>query len=94
MRFYPNSNTGCLNWVKRPHGDSLGDAAQPGVRASRALHGGDPEPVRVKSVLAGSESSSPPFVYLFRPGVKYGLGYTVVKLTPLNQFKSLVNCKQ
>lgn len=29
MRFYPNSNTECLNWVKRPHGDSLGDAAQP-----------------------------------------------------------------
>lgn len=34
MSFYPTSNTGCLNWVKRPHGDSLGDAVQLGVTAS------------------------------------------------------------
>ena len=40
MRFYPNSNTGCLNWVKRPRRDGLGDAAQPDARASRAPCGG------------------------------------------------------
>lgn len=71
MRFYPNSNTGCLNWVKRPRGDSLGDAAQLGARASRASFGEEQESVRVQSVLVGSKSSTAQFVYLFCPGVTY-----------------------
>lgn len=82
MRFYPNSNTGCLNWVKRPHRDSLGDAAQLGARASRASFGEEQESVHVKSASVGSKRSSPQFVYLFCPGVKYRFGYTVANSNP------------
>ena len=91
MRFYSNSNAGCLNWVKRPHGDSLGDAAQLGARASRVSFGEEQESVHVRSVLVRSKSSIPQFVCLFCPGVKYRPGYTVANLNPLNQLKSLIN---
>lgn len=67
-----SSNAGCLNWVKRPHGDGLGDSARLCVR-----NGEEQEAEHRKSVSAWSKSPSLPFAYLFCPGVNYQFGYTI-----------------